>query len=203
VCAWREEASVEREWSAPAIHPLIRQRESRRAIDTRPIEREALLAVLEAARWAPSYGNMQPWRFIVVENAAALEGVRAALTPGNAWAKRAPVLIVGAANPADAKIVGDKPYYLFDLGLAVSHLLLQATALGLVAHPMGGWDERLIKQALAIPDEVRVVVVVALGHPGRLEDLDERTREKELRPRTRKPLTEIVFADRWGQVWSP
>lgn len=189
------------EQAAEILRALIMRRESRRALASRPIEPDKLQAILEAARWAPSYGNMQPWRFLVVQDPRALEEVRPAFTPGNAWAKQAPVLIVGTANPQDAKIVAGKEYYLFDLGLAVQNLLLQAVAFGLVAHPMGGWDEQTIKQALGIPDAVRVVVVVALGYPGRLEDLDEATRQKEQQPRTRRPLAEIAFANRWGQPW--
>ncbi|MBI4507280.1 MAG: nitroreductase family protein [Chloroflexi bacterium] len=177
------------------------RRESRRALAARPVECEKLRAMLEAARWAPSYGNMQPWRFVLVQEPAALDAMRPAFTPGNAWAKQAPVLVVGTANPQDAKIVAGKEYYLFDLGLAVQNLLLQAVACGLVAHPMGGWDEQTVKQALGVPDEVRVVVVIALGYPGRLEELDEETRRKEQQPRTRKALAEIAFADRWGRPW--
>lgn len=190
-----------REEEVVAIHPLFVRRQSARALDPRPIERDKLGMILEAARWAPSYGNTQPWRFVVVEGAAALADVRAALTEGNVWAKRAPVLVVASAKPEDAKIVDGKTYYLFDLGLTIENLLLQAVELGLVAHPMGGWNEQQIKRALGIPDDVRVVVVVALGYPGRVEDLDEPTREKEQRPRTRKARHEVVFADRWGQPW--
>lgn len=189
------------EQAVDILRALIMRRESRRALAPRPVEREKLRAMLEAARWAPSYGNMQPWRFVLVQDPAAMEAMRPAFTPGNAWAKQAPVLVVGTANPQDAKIVAGKEYYLFDLGLAVENLLLQAVAFGLVAHPMGGWNEQTVKQALGIPDEVRVVVVVALGYPGRLEDLDEATRQKEQQPRTRRALAEIAFADRWGQPW--
>lgn len=190
-----------REEEMVAIHPLFVRRQSARALDPRPIERDKLRKILEAARWAPSYGNTQPWRFIVVEDAAALNGIRAALTGGNVWAKAAPALVVASAKPEDARIVDGKTYYLFDLGMAIENLLLQAADLGLVAHPMGGWDEQQVKRAVGIPEDVRVVVVVALGYPGRLEDLDEATREKELRPRTRKERHEIVFADHWGHPW--
>lgn len=187
--------------ASEVLQRLFATRTSQRALATRPVGNADLEAVLEAARWAPSYGNMQPWRFVVVAEQPALDAVRAALTRGNAWAARAPALIVGAANPEDAKVVDGKPYYLFDLGLATQNLILQALALGLVAHPIGGWDEQQVKEALGIPENVRVVVIIVLGHPGRVEDMDERTREKEQRPRTRKPLSETVFRERWSQPW--
>jgi nitroreductase len=176
---------------------IIARRFSSRRFAPDPVAPELVTAVLEAARWAPSYGNRQSWRFVVVRDPAALERVHAALTRGNAYAKVAPVMIALCADPEDGQIVDGKQYYLMDGGLALENLLLQAVALDLHAHPMGGFDETMVRFALSIPEHVRVLCLTALGHPGRLEDLDERSMERELRPRTRKTLDEIVMEDEW------
>lgn len=177
--------------------PVIRARVSSRRFASTPLAPAQLERLLEAARWAPSYGNRQPWRFVVARAPAPLDRLRATLTRGNAYARVAPVLIALAADPNDAQIVDGKPYYLLDCGLALENLLLQAVAEGLHAHPMGGFDEVGVRAALGIPERVRVVALVAIGHPGRLEDLDERSHERELRPRSRKPLDEARAYDGW------
>lgn len=181
------------------LHPLLAARRSLRAYAERPVEPEKLRLVLEAGRWAPSFGNRQPWRFIAVTDRAALERLHRALTPGNAWARRAPAVIVVAARPDDAMQVDGKPYYLFDCGLAVQSMLLQAVALGLLAHPIGGWHEAGVKEALAIPEDVRVVVLVVLGYQGSPDVLDEEARRKDERPPVRRPLEETAYADVWGR----
>jgi nitroreductase len=176
---------------------IIARRFSSRRFSPEPVAEELIETVLEAARWAPSYGNRQSWRFVVVRDPDNLAAVHEALTRGNAYAKVAPVLIAQCAAPEDAQIVAGKEYYLFDGGLALAQLLLQATALDLHVHPMGGFDEAVVKAALHIPDHVRVLCLIALGHPGRLEDLDERTRERELRPRVRKARDEMRGWERY------
>jgi nitroreductase len=184
---------------APEVLSLLHQRTSRRAIRPEPVPDEALAALLEAARLAPSWGNRQPCRFVLVKDAEAHTAVARALTTGNAWALQAPAYIVVAADPADGKFRGEEPYYLFDAGLAVECLILEATRRGLVAHPIAGWDHDLVHQAIAAPPAVRIAVLVIVGWPGDIDALDERGRERELRPRERKPLAEVAFADRWGQ----
>lgn len=116
------------------IHPLLAQRRSPRAIDpNRPVPREVTQRLLEAARWAPSSGNSQPWRFVVVDAPDALARAREALHPGNQrWANRAPLLLLICANPQDDGDINGQPLYLFDCGLAAENLLLQGTAEGLV-----------------------------------------------------------------------
>jgi nitroreductase len=181
----------------PRIIDAIRRRESSRRFAPTPVAPEEIELLIEASRWAPSYGNRQPWRFVIVRDPAVLARLHEALTRGNAYAKSAPVLIAVAANPLDGQIVDGREYYLMDGGLAVENLLLQAVALGLHAHPMGGFSEPIVRDVLGIPEDVRVLALIAVGHPGRLEDLDERTRERELRERTRKPLSEVCAYDRW------
>lgn len=179
---------------------LLAERRSLRAIDpNRPVSPDVLARLLEAGRWAPSSANNQPWRFIVVNEPDALERAHPALAPGNRlWADRAPLLLVVAANPGDDAIADGKPYYLFDCGLATENVLLQGHAEGLVTHPMLGFLEEPMRAALGIPDPYRVVIVVAIGWPGRIENLPANFQEREQQPRARKPLTEIVHYNGWN-----
>lgn len=188
------------------LHPLIARRRSLRAIAaTKPVPPEVITRLLEAARWAPSSGNTQPWRFVVVTGEAALGKARAALRPGNQkWAGRAPVLFIICANPEDDSIADGKPYYLFDCGMAAENLLLQGIAEGLVVHPMLGWDEAGMRAAIDLPEPYRVAVVIAAGYPGRLEDLPEDLQKRETAPRQRRPLSDLTYADSWGNaLFSP
>jgi nitroreductase len=180
------------------IHALIAQRWSSRRFAPDPLSDQEIETLIEAARWAPSYGNRQPWRFVVARADATLAALHAALTRGNAYATVAPVLIALCGNPDNGQIKDGKQYYLMDAGMALENLLLQAVALSLHAHPMGGFDEALVRDVLGTPDQIRVLALIAVGRPGRLEDLDERTRERELRERTRKPHDAIRADERWS-----
>jgi YbgC/YbaW family acyl-CoA thioester hydrolase len=177
-------------------------RRSSRAFNDRPVEPQKLERLLEAARWAPSASNRQPWRFVVVSRDASTRlAVEAALDPGNAWARRAPLLIVTCARRADGATSEGREYWAHDTGLALMSLVHRAVDLGLVAHPMAGFDEAALRTAVWLPDDVLPWSVTAVGYAGRLEDLDPETRAKEERPRTRKVLGEIAFAERYGELF--
>lgn len=184
----------------PPFHELLSRRWSSRRFAPDPLPDGAVESLIEAARWAPSYGNRQPWRFVIVRNPETLTAVHTALTRGNAYARAAPVLIALCGNPVDGQLVDGKQYYLMDAGMALENLLLEAVALDLHAHPMGGFDEALVRGVLGIPEHVRVLALIAIGRPGRLEDLDERARERELRERIRRPRDEIRSYDRWSFI---
>ena len=182
------------------FHRVISARSSLRAFSQRPVEPEKIERMLEAARRSPSCGNRQPWRFVVVgadaPSRAAIEG---ALDAGNAWAKRAPVLIVTGARREDAAVVESRDYFLLDTGMALMSLLYRAVDQGLLAHPMAGWKEAPLRAALGIPEEFTPAAVVAVGYAGSAGDLDEATRKKDEKPWTRKPLGELAFRSRWGE----
>ena len=179
----------------PPIEPLLRARASTRHFDPRCVDDLTVLALLEAARWAPSWGNLQPWRFVAVRDPAARAALAAAFTRGNAWATQAPLLVVVAADPADAKSRDGQSYYLFDCGLAAENLILEAVARGLVAHPFAGWDEAQVRAALDAPDGVRIAIIIAVGYPG--VEPTEPPAGRADRPRERRPLRELAFAERW------
>ena len=164
----------------------------------REVELEKINKVLDAARMAPSARNMQPWRFVVVRGKRSVESlVDAALGEGNAVAKEAAALIVVCARPRDSVIHERKEYYLFDTGLAVENMLLAATDLGLVTHPMAGVNESELKRLLNIPRDVRVVLVTPLAYP-REASFDAAARER-LQERTRRTLEEVVYYDQWNE----
>ncbi len=186
------------------INELMRRRWSPRAFeDGRPVEREKVLTLLEAARWAPSCFNDQPRHFLVFDgsDAEALERARACLIPGNAWALKAPVLMLSVARETFEQNGKPNRWAQHDTGLATENLLLQAFDLGLAAHPMAGYDADRARSEFGIPDGFTSIAMIAIGYPyrGKLEDLDEKLRGKELAARERKPIGEIAFAGFWGR----
>ena len=184
------------------IHDLLRQRWSSRAFDDRPIEPEKLRSLCEAARWAPSSNNEQPWRFIVANKDYGTEWNRllACLVEGNrTWAYRAPVLILSVASLNFEDDSTPNRHALHDTGMAVENLVLQATALGLSAHQMAGFDVEKARADLKIPSGYEPVAMIAVGYPGDLASLPDRLRERELQPRSRRPISEWTFSGQWGE----
>ncbi len=178
------------------LNEIVRRR-SGRAFSEKPISDEMVQSILEAGRWAPSCANTQAWNFVVLKDSEALSAAHEGLSRGNAWAKAAPLMVVVAAKEDGGCGAHGLPYFTMDVGLAVENMLLQAVHMGLMGHPTAGWDEAKIKQVTGIPDEYRVVTIVFFGYEGSVEDLDERTREKEQAPRTRRELSEIVHWNKW------
>ena len=183
------------------IHDLLRRRWSPRAFDDRPIEQEKLRSLFEAARWAPSSNNGQPWRFLVATNNHKTEYDRLfdCLVEGNQkWAHRAPVLILSVAK-LQFEDGSPNRHALHDTGMAAENLALQATALGLVVHQMAGFDIERARADCRIPDGYEPVAMMAVGYPGDPAILSERLRAREVQPRVRKPVTEFVYATTWQQ----
>lgn len=185
------------------IHELLAGRWSPRAFDERPVEPGKLRSLFEAARWAPSSSNEQPWRFVVAtkEDQAAYDRLLACLVEGNRkWAFRAPVLILSVACMNFEDEGKPNRHAFHDVGLATENLLLQATALGLAAHPMAGFDIEKARTDLKIPSGYEPVAMIAVGYSGELNVLPEYLQQRELKPRERKPLTEIAFAGQWDNA---
>lgn len=185
------------------IHDLVARRWSPLAFDGRPLEREVLGSVLEAARWAASSYNEQPWRFFVAarDDEPAFERLGSCLVPGNReWADRAPVLLLSVATATFARNGKPNRHALHDVGLATAQLMLQAVAHGLVTHAMAGFDAGRAREVLAIPEGAEPVAMLALGYPGAADGLSEALQGREAAPRARRPLAELVFRDRWGEA---
>ena len=182
------------------VLPAIRERWSARSFAGREVSPEALKKVFEAARWAASSNNEQPWRFLVGRRGTeTFNKIYESLGGFNReWAGRAPVLILGVAHTQFSKTGAENRYALFDLGAATSYLTLQAAELGLTTHQMAGYDHETARQALGIPAEYELGTVIALGYQGEPAALGNATLiERETTARTRKPLDEIVFSE-WG-----
>jgi nitroreductase len=183
------------------VHELLLRRYSGRAFDARPLDDATLASLFEAARWAPSSGNEQPWRFVVVRRGTpAFEAVAATLTGRNpGWARHAATLVVTAARMVRGAQARPNAWAWHDAGMAWAQLALEATSRGLVAHPMGGFDPDGVRAACALPADVAPVSVTALGWPGDPDTLEEPHRTEERAPRTRRPLAELVSEGRFGE----
>ncbi len=187
--------------AAHPIHDLLRRRWSPRAYSEQPVDPEALRSLLEAARWAPSSNNDQPWHFIVgtKDDPSVHDRLFRCLNEGNKkWAFRAPVLILSVArlNFEDEGTPNRHAWH--DTGMAAFSLTLQATALGLVAHQMAGFNVEQARVDLAIPPGFEPVAMIAVGYSGDPAELPAYLRERELKPRERKSVTEFVSTGMWG-----
>jgi nitroreductase len=188
------------ETQAP-IHELISRRWSPRAFSERAIEPEKLVSLFEAARWAPSASNEQPWAFIVATKAdpKSYDDMLGVLVEFNrAWAQNAPVLILALAHTQFERDGRPNRHALYDVGQAAASLSLQGTALGLMTHQMAGFDAEAARQRFTVPAGWEPVSAVALGYPGDPESLNEKLRQRELAQRQRKPLPSFVFSGAWG-----
>lgn len=184
------------------VHDLIRRRWSPRAFADRPVEPEKFGSLLEAARWAASSNNEQPWRFILAtrerpEDFARLLGC---LKESNqVWARQAPALMLSVARLTFADDGEPNRHALYDVGQAVASMAIQATALGLVIHQMAGFFPDKARAEFGIPGDFEPVTAIAIGYQGDPATLPERQRLRELAPREREPLSRLVFAGRWGE----
>jgi nitroreductase len=183
------------------IHDLIKRRWSPRAFSDQLVEAEKLRMLFEAARWAPSSNNEQPWRFIVATKDHETEWNRLldCLVEGNRkWAYRAPALILSVASLNFQEDSTPNRHAFHDTGMAVENLVLQATALGLSTHQMAGFDVEKARADLKIPSGYEPVAMIAVGYPGDLASLPDRLRERELRSRSRQLISEWTFSGQWG-----
>jgi nitroreductase len=183
---------------------LIRERWSPRAFDpARPISRDDIWRLFEAARWSPSSRNEQPWRFILVDRVDHQEihaALMTTLTAGNqAWAHLAPVLILVAAKLTVGESVDANRHAFYDTGQAVAYLTLQAQAQGLGARQMEGFDRVRAAAICDVPEQYDLAAVIALGYPGAPDLLaNEKHRQLEVAPRARRAASDFVFAGTWA-----
>jgi nitroreductase len=185
----------------PLIHAFIRDRRSPRIYQETHVDRKTVVGLLESARWAASGRNRQPWNFIVAlkEDAQEYRRMLHCLNERNqTWAHTAPVLMLVVAQV----IEDDSPIRtaFYDTGLAVGNLTVQAMAEGLMLRQMGGIDRDKTRLVSSIPETHEPICALAIGYPAAPETLPDDDRERELVPRTRKPLREFVFGGKWGRA---
>ena len=200
------EAPVHEIKEARPDHPVldvIAKRWSPRAFADRPVEPEKLRQLLEAARWAPSSYNEQPWRFLIAtkDDPEAYERMLSVLNEWNRkWAQQAPVLLLTTARTTFSRNEKHNRYAWHDVGLAMGNLLAQATALDLYVHQMAGIHPEKAVDLFDIPEPFEVVAGAAVGYLGEPDDLPESFQASETKARSRRPLSEMVFSGTWGET---
>ncbi|TLS54055.1 nitroreductase family protein [Paenibacillus antri] len=178
--------------TAYEVHPNVLQRWSPRAFDEREVPEELLFGLFEAARYAPSANNEQPWRYVLARTKEDREAFYEFINEGNrSWCERAPALALLAAKKTSTRNGNPMRTYAFDAGASWATLALEATNKGLVTHAMGGFDAAKAKEALGFTDDYEPMIVIAIGYRGDPAVLTEGQRERE-KPSPRKPLSEIV-----------
>jgi nitroreductase len=191
---------------APVDHPIeeiLKRRWSPRAFSDRIVERDKLQRMFEAARWAASSFNEQPWSFIVAtkEKPDEYAALLSCLTEKNQqWARRAPVLMVSVAKLNFEKNGKPNRHAFHDVGMAVSNLIVQATALGLYVHQMAGFSVETVRETYGVPEGFEPVAAVAVGYPDDPNVLPEQFRQQEVGPRQRKPIDSFIFEAKWGET---
>lgn len=183
------------------IHDLLRDRWSPRAFSEKPVPAEILRSLFEAARWAPSSNNEQPWAFLVAtkDNPEFHARLLSTLVEFNqTWAKHAPVLAIAVSELEFARSGHPNRNAFYDTGAAVADLTLEAAASGLFVHQMAGFDPQKAIELFHIPKGWEPIAAFVIGYPGDPQSLPDTLRERELAPRSRKPLAEFVMSGSWG-----
>jgi nitroreductase len=184
------------------INAMIANRWSPRAFDaSKAVSHEQIIALLEAARWAPSCFGDEPWRFIVWDkntDAASWQLAFDCLAPSNqTWVKNVPVLMLVCADTLFGHNQKENRWGQYDTGAAAENLCLQASSIGLIAHQMGGFNADAAREAFKIPGQITPMAMLAVGYEGDANDLPEELKTRELAARKRKPLGELFFTGCW------
>ncbi len=181
------------------VKQVIEKRRAYRSLKKIEIKKDLIKELAESARLSASCFNNQPWRFIFVYEPKKLIEMHEALSKGNEWAKKASMIIVVISKKEFDCIIRDRMYYQFDCGMAVSNLILRATELGLVAHPIAGYSPKKTREILRIPDEMDVITLIIVGkHSNSInKDLTEKQIETEKKRPERMSLEEFVFYNKY------
>lgn len=181
------------------VSQAIRERRAYRSLEPVEITEGLVKDLAEHAQLAPSCFNNQPWRFVFVFDPEALEEMFPALSSGNVWAQASSMIIVAFSKQEDDCIIRDRVYHQFDMGLAVGFLILRATELGLVAHPIAGFSPKKTRKILGIPEEYKVITLIMVGkHAETISPVlsEEQTDAEKKRPQ-RKPFEEFIFYNKF------
>ena len=191
---------------APVDHPIeeiLKRRWSPRAFSDRRVEHQKLQSLFEAARWAASSFNEQPWSFIVAtkDNSEEYATLLSCLTEKNQqWAQLAPVLMVSVAKLTFEKNGKPNRHAFHDVGMAVANMIVQATAFGLYVHQMAGFSVEKVRETYSVPEGFEPVAAIAIGYPDDPNVLPEQFRQQEIGPRQRKPIVSFIFETKWGET---
>lgn len=191
------------ETSAPALHPLLHDRYSPFTFSARPVSAPALARLFEAARWAPSSYNEQPWRFVYGTKEAwpfYSQLLNVLVESNKSWARQAPVLVAVLTKTHFALDGRSNEHARYDTGGAVAHLTVQAAAEGLQVHQMGGFDRERARLTLCIPTTYEVLAVLAIGYPGLADQIPADVAGRASAPRQRRPLAASVHEGHWNST---
>lgn len=184
--------------AAYAIDEAYINRWSPRAFSTKEVEEEKLNAIFEAARWAPSAANWQPWNYIVARKEEDRATFLSFINENNVeWCKRAPVLVLAISKKTRNEEGDPNPWHAFDAGTAWGYLSLEAYRQGLITHGMGGFDKDKARELLEIPAEYDINAVVAVGYHDPTTLLSDRNQQREV-PSDRKPIESFVFEGKFA-----
>jgi len=183
------------------VKEAIEKRRAYRSLDPVEISTFLIKDLGETAQITPSCANKQPWRFVFVEDKDKLRKLFTILSEGNRWAEKASLIIAVFSKLDNDCVVGGREYYLFDTGMAVAFILLRATELGLVAHPIAGFDEKRAKQILNIPEEMRLITLIIIGKHSKEVNpiLSESMKLGEKQRPPRRPLGEFIYLNNYNQ----
>ncbi|MGD9345415.1 MAG: nitroreductase family protein [Candidatus Aminicenantes bacterium] len=184
------------------VSQTIRERRAYRSLAPVEVTEDLVKDLAEHVRLAPSCFNNQPWRFVFVYHPDALKEMFAALSAGNSWARESSMIIAAFSKEDDDCVIRDRLYHQFDMGLAVGFLVLRATELGFVAHPIAGFSPKKTREILGIPEEYKVITLIIVGkHAESISPaLSEGQIEAEKHRPQRKPLDEFVFTNKYSDL---
>ncbi|MBN2439900.1 MAG: nitroreductase family protein [Spirochaetales bacterium] len=183
------------------VKEAIQKRRAYRILGPVEIKDEILEELGEAARLAPSCYNNQPWRFIFVRERQRLHELYAALSPGNAWAKKSSLIIAVFGMKKNDCVIGDREYYLFDIGLATAQLILKATEFDMVAHPIAGFSPEKVKEILGIPADAMVITLLIIGKRAKesTTDISQKQIDAEEQRPPRHPASRVYSVDAYSK----
>jgi nitroreductase len=182
------------------LKEIINTRRAFRSLTSFTVTGELIQDLAECAQLSPSCFNNQPWRYVFIYEPTVLAEVHGALPDGNVWVKAASLIIAVFSREDLDCLIKEREYFLFDTGMATAFMILRATEMGLVAHPIAGYDEAKVKSILAIPEDMRLITLVAVGplSPEMSPVLNEKQRESEAHRPPRKPMEEWLFHNRFN-----
>ena len=186
------------------VYEAINKRRAFRSLKPFNVTKKLIKDLAESARLSASCFNNQPWRYIFVYDRKILEKMHKALSDGNKWAQKASMIIVVLGRSEDDCIIRDRIYYRFDIGMATAQMILRATELGLVAHPIAGYSPKKTREILNIPEDIDVITLVIVGkHSDKINpDMsDKQIASENIRPE-RIPIESFVYHNKWrNNVW--
>lgn len=181
-----------------SVKKTIEKRRAYRSLDPAEVSRDLITNLAEMAKIAPSCANKQPWRFVFIYDKEVLKELFTVLSEGNKWVEKASMIIGVFSDPENDCVIGKRLYYLFDTGMATAFLILRATELGLVAHPIAGFKETPAKEILGIPREMRLITLIIIGKHSEIINpvLSDSMKLGEKQRPPRKSIDEFIYIDK-------